>query len=99
MLWSSKKQGSFETSSFGSEFMVLKAAMEITCGLRYKVRMMGVPIDKPTHVMVKNMSMVYNTTRPESMLKKKSNSIAYHSLEKVQWQKKSRFNMSEQRRI
>ena len=28
--------------------------------------------------MVDNMSMVYNMTRPESTLKRKSNSIAYH---------------------
>ena len=78
ILWSSKKQRSIKTSSFGSEFMALKAAVEIICGLRYKVRFMGIPIDKETHVMVDNMSMVYNTTRLESTLKKKSNSLAYH---------------------
>ena len=78
ILWSSKKQRSIETSSFGSEFMALKTAMEIICSLRYKVRMMGIPIDEVTHIMVDNMSMVYNTTRPESTLKKKSKSIAYH---------------------
>ena len=27
-----------------------------------------------------NMSVVYNTTAPESMLKKKSNAIAYHAV-------------------
>ena len=58
--------------------MALKAVMEIICGLRYKVRMMGIPIDELTHVMVDNMSMVTNTTRPESTLKKKSNSITYN---------------------
>ena len=40
--------------------------------------MMRIPIDKLTHVMVDNMSVVYNTTRLESTLKKKSNSITYH---------------------
>ena len=40
--------------------------------------MMGVPLDGPTHVRVDNMSVVHNTTAPESTLKKKSNSIAYH---------------------
>ena len=39
---------------------------------------MGVPLDGPTHVRVDNMSVVHNTTAPESTLKKKSNSIAYH---------------------
>ena len=40
--------------------------------------MMGIPIDGPTNVRIDNMSVVHNTTTPESMLKKKSNSIAYH---------------------
>jgi hypothetical protein len=39
---------------------------------------MGVPIDGPTYIYCDNMSVVHNTTAPESMLKKKSNSIAYH---------------------
>ena len=78
IMWQSKKQASIETSTFGSEFMALKAAVEMIKGLRYKVRMMGIPLEEVTHVLVDNMSVVYNTTRPESTLKKKSNSIAYH---------------------
>jgi hypothetical protein len=39
---------------------------------------MGIPIDGPTQMRVDNTSVVNNTTRPESMLKNKSNSIAYH---------------------
>ena len=41
--------------------------------------MMGVPISGPTYVYGDNMSVIYNTQRPESTLKKKSNSIAYHA--------------------
>ena len=41
----SKKQGSIETSTFGSEFMAMKTAIELVEGLRYKLRMMGCPID------------------------------------------------------
>ena len=40
--------------------------------------MMGVPIDGPSYVFGDNMSVLYNTSNPESTLKKKSNSIAYH---------------------
>jgi hypothetical protein len=47
-------------------------------GLRYKLRMMGIPIDGPAKVLWDNMSVVHNTTAPESVLKKKSNAIAYH---------------------
>ena len=78
ILWYSKKQNSIETSSFGSEFCALKTAMEMTIGLRHKLRMMGVPLDGPAHFRVDNMSVVHNSSRPESTLKKKSNAIAYH---------------------
>ena len=78
IIWYSKKQNSIETSSFGSEFMACKTAVEILEGLRYKLRMMGVPIDGYAHLKIDNMSVVKNTSTPESMLKKKSNSIAYH---------------------
>ena len=47
-------------------------------GLRYKLRMFGIPIDGPTNVFCDNQAVVKNTTVPESMLKKKHNSIAYH---------------------
>ena len=78
--WYSKKQGSNEGATFGSEFVALKTAMEANRALRYKLRMMGVPIDGPTYVFCDNMSVVNNTTTPESMLKKNSNSIAYHAV-------------------
>jgi hypothetical protein len=52
--------------------------VELIAGLRYKLQMMGVPLDGPAHVCVDNQSVVSNTTMPESVLKKKSNSIAFH---------------------
>ena len=77
--WYSKKQGSIEGSTFGSEFVALKTAMEANRALRYKLRMMGIPIDRPTYIYCDNQSVVNNTSNPESLLKKKSNSIAYHA--------------------
>ena len=56
----------------------MKQATEYLRGLRYKLRMMGVPIDGPAYVMGDNQSVLCNTSMPESTLKKKSNSIAYH---------------------
>ena len=76
--WFSKKQTSIETSSFGSEFVAMKQCCEYLKGLRYKLRMMGIPVDDPVYVYGDNQSVLANTTVPESMLKKKSNSIAYH---------------------
>jgi hypothetical protein len=46
--------------------------------VRYKLRMMGIPIDGPSYVYGDNMSVLHTTSNPESTLKKKSNSIAYH---------------------
>ena len=40
--------------------------------------MMGIKIDGSTNVFCDNESVVMNTTRPESTLKKKHNAIAYH---------------------
>ena len=40
--------------------------------------MMGVKIDGPTYVYGDNMSVIHNTSKPESVLKKNSNSICYH---------------------
>ena len=42
--------------------------------------MMGVGISGPSYIYGNNMSVFHNTTRPESMLKKKSNSICYHAI-------------------
>ena len=41
---------------------------------------MYVPIDGPMYMYCDNMSVVHNTTAPESMLKKKLNSMAYHAV-------------------
>ena len=58
----------------------MKQAMEVLRVLRYKLRMMGVPIEGPTHMYGDNMSTIHNTQCHESQLKKKSNSICYHAL-------------------
>ena len=76
--WTSKKQTSIETSSFGSEFIAMKICCEYLRGLRYKLRMMGIPCDFPSYIFGDNQSVLANTTKPFSMLRKKSCSIAYH---------------------
>ncbi len=76
--WWSKKRTSVETSSFGSEFVAMKQCCEYLRGLRYKLRMMGIPVNGPCYVMGDNQSVLANTSDPGSTLKKKSQSIAYH---------------------
>ena len=76
--WMSKKQSSIESSSFGSEFTAMKQCCEYIRGLRYKLRMLGIPCEGPAYIEGDNQSVLANTTVPDSMLKKKSQSIAYH---------------------
>jgi hypothetical protein len=58
----------------------MKLDVEAVRGIRYKLRMMGVPIAGPTYVYGDNMSFIHNTQRPESTLKKKNLSICYHAV-------------------
>ena len=56
----------------------MKHGFETLRGLRYKLRMMGVPIDGPSYIYGDNISVITNTSKPESTLRKKNNSICYH---------------------
>jgi hypothetical protein len=76
--WYSKAQKTVETSTFGSEFVALCIAVELIEALRYKLRMMGVPLDGPTNLFGDNSSVITNATVPSSTLKKKHNAICYH---------------------
>ena len=47
-------------------------------GLRYKLRMMGLSVENPCFIYGDNQSVLWNTSVPESTLKKKTASVAYH---------------------
>jgi hypothetical protein len=68
--WSSKKQGSCETSTFGSEFVAMKQATEYVRGLRFKLPMFGITVDEPAFVFGDNQFALANTSAPVSTLKK-----------------------------
>lgn len=77
--WFSKNQGFVETSTFiGSTVGGTKSGSEANHALRYWLWMMVVLIGASSFVVVNIMSVVKNVSIPASMLKKKSNSIAYH---------------------
>jgi hypothetical protein len=80
IVWFSKRHPTVESSVFGAEFVAMKNGIETFRGFRYKQKMMGVDLSGPTFVYGDNMSVVHNTQRPESVLKKKSNSIFYHAV-------------------
>ena len=78
IIWYSKAQNTVETSTFGSEFIAMQICVEMIEALRYKLRMLGVPITGPANVFCDSSSVVINSTIPTSPLKKKHNAIAYH---------------------
>ena len=53
-------------------------ACEYLRGLRFKLQMMGIPVSDPCSVRGDNKSVLSNISVPSSMLKKKSNNIAFH---------------------
>jgi hypothetical protein len=78
MIWSSKRQPSVQTSTFGAEFTALKKAVEESVTLRYYLRSMGIKVSKPTPIFVDNMGVVLNASNPGSTLNKKSVALSYH---------------------
>ena len=76
--WHSKKQTSVEMSTFGSEMMAMKQAADYIRGFRCKLRMFGIPVEEPSYMYGYNQSVLAGSTRPESTLKKKAQSIAFH---------------------
>ena len=56
----------------------MKIGVEMIEGLRYKLRMLGIPLDGAANVFCDNEAVYKNTVIPESTLKKKHHSIAYH---------------------
>ncbi len=80
IVWLSKQQPTIESSVFGAEFVAMKHGIKTLRGLRYKIRMMGIPLSGPTYVYGDNKSQVTYSSRPESTFKKKCNSICYHAI-------------------
>ena len=56
----------------------MKQCCEYLRGLRYKLRMMGIPCEGPAYIHGDNQSVLASCGIPDSILKKKSQSIAYH---------------------
>ena len=67
-----------QTSTFGSEFMAMRQAVELVQALRFKLRMFGIPLDGPASMYCDNEAVYKNIVHPDSVLKKKHHSVAYH---------------------
>ena len=83
----SKKQSTTETSVFWAEFVAMKLKIDALRDLRYKLRMVAIPVSSPTNIYGDNMSVVRNTSRPESVLRKKAIQFTImQSMSRLQWE-------------
>ncbi len=57
--------------TFGTEFVVMKTGVEALCGICYKLRMIGIPIDGATNIYGDTMSVINYTSKPKSVLKRR----------------------------
>ena len=55
--WFSKKQSLMETSSFGNEVVTMRQCCEYLKGCRYKLRMLGILVNKPCSIFGDNQSL------------------------------------------
>jgi hypothetical protein len=69
-----------ETSTYGSELVALRQAIDLVKSLQCKLCMFGVPIDGPTDVFCDDESVFKNVSKPESVLSKKQHSMSCHSV-------------------
>ena len=64
IIWPSRRQNTVESSTFGSEFVAMRQAKEMIVALRYKLRMIGVPINGPASIMCDNQGIMKNASIP-----------------------------------
>ena len=76
--WHTKKKATIEGAVIRAGFVAMKQGVDVLRGIRFKLQIMCVNIDRPTYVYGDNISVINNTSTPDSVLKKKSNSICYH---------------------
>jgi hypothetical protein len=80
IFYSSKRQGSIETSTYGAEFCAMKTAVEEVISVRYMLRCLGVKVATASLICGDNMGVVQNATIKDSLLKKKHVAISYHKV-------------------
>ena len=80
IFFSSKRQGSIETSTYGAEFCAMKTAVEEILSVRYMLRCLGVRVEHASYLFGDNLGVVQNATMKENLLKKKHVAISYHKV-------------------
>ena len=76
--WYSKKQGTVETATFGSEFAAARTCTEQIIDLCDTLRYMGVPIQEKSYMFGDNKTVVDSSNTPHGKLHKRHTMLAYH---------------------
>ena len=78
--WFSKKQGTVETSTYGSEFVAGRIAVEQIMDLRLTLRYMGVNLVEKSYLFGDNKSVVDSSTTPHAKLHKRHTALSFHRI-------------------
>ena len=78
--WYSKRQKTVESSTYGSELVASRIAVEKIIALRYFLHMLGCNLEPCSSMLGDNMAVVLNTTIPSSAIKKKHLACNYHKV-------------------
>ena len=76
--WYSKKQGTVETATYGSEFVAARTAVEQISEHRQALRYLGVPIRDTTYMFGDNKSVVDGGSKPHAKLHKRHTALSFH---------------------
>ena len=76
--WCSKKQGTVETATYGSEFVAARTATEQILQHRLDIRYLGVPIKCKTYMFGDNESTVNSGSQPHAKLTKRHSALSFH---------------------
>ena len=73
-----KRQSTVETSTYGSEFVAAKTAVDQIIDIRTTLRYLGVPIRDKSYMFGDNRSVVTSSTIPNSTISERHHLASYH---------------------
>jgi hypothetical protein len=76
----SRRQSTVETATYASEFIAGRAALDESIAIRYKLRMLGAPLDGPIWMFGDNKSMINSAAEPAGRLTKRHLILSWHRL-------------------
>ena len=81
IVWHPKCQATIDSSTFGYKVVALRTALDNIKGLRYNLIMIGVPINGPSYMFIKNGG-VNSASVPDCNISKKHLGTFYYAFHK-----------------